>query len=113
MLNLIEDEAFTPEQNRLQKNQINKIIEKRRLWKHQIRRCFEIYRLHQIQKTNKEDDMDDFRIYVKKRILRQNREHLELFEQGPERKAELNTMYNTLIAQYREIIMKISLYKTF
>lgn len=106
LMNLIEDNVFNTSQKELSKELLNQIIEKRRLWKRQIRRCFEIFRLSNTNKFN-EQEYKEYRVYVKKRLVSQNREHLELFEKGDDRKAELHRMYTELETQYQQIIDKL------
>lgn len=106
MMNLLEDKVFQPTDKTLSRDTLQQIIEKRRLWKNQVRRCFEIYRLAHVKMSDAED-YKDYRFYVKRRLISQNREHLELFEKGEDRKAELHRMYQELEKEYFQIIDKV------
>lgn len=106
MINLIKDKVFDEKQKELSNDLLQKIVEKRGLWKRQVRRCFEIWRLAHVD-IGDPASYKEYRVYVKKRLIRQNREHLELYEKGEDRKAELHNMYETLENEYFKIIDKI------
>lgn len=106
MINLINDKVFDKSQEELPKELLKQIIEKRGLWKRQVRRCFEIWRLAFLN-IGDPIHYKEYRVYVKKRLVAQNREHLELFEKGTERKAELHKMYESLEDEYFQILDKI------
>jgi hypothetical protein len=108
LMNLLEDKVFDPKEPYLSKETLNKVILTRRLWKRQVRRCFEIFRLAHIT-VNDVAEYRVYQIYVKKRLVAQNREQLELFEKGDERKAELHRIYEELEKEYFQIIDKIRL----
>jgi len=106
MMNLLDDKVFSPSDKTLSRDTLQQIIEKRRLWKNQVRRCFEIYRLGHVNISDSEE-YKEYRFYVKRRLISQNREHLELYEKGEERKAELHRMYQELEQEYFQIIDKV------
>jgi histone acetyltransferase 1 len=71
LLNIYHDQSFTADMcNSLPLDVLQAIQRKRKLWKGQIRRCFEIHRLRY---TNSSDDKEftDYRLWIKKRIFKE------------------------------------------
>lgn len=106
MINLLEDKAFDGCEEELPVERFQQIVAKRRLWKNQIIRCHEIYRVIKMNDADLERSKK-FRLDVKKRLFLENRETLDGFESPAEKVKELHTMYTTLLADYRVIIHKL------
>lgn len=105
---LLEDKAFSPDMKEISSELVDHIVKAHRLWKKQIRRCFEIYRLRHTNRSD-EEEYREYRLYVKRRLIHENREHLEAFEAGDDRKKELHRLYTVLEAQYSALLEKLAL----
>merc|ERR1712188_63148 len=104
---LYEDRAFPPNTLELPASCYKAIKKKRKLWKKQIRRCFEVYRFSQLDVSD-ELAYKEFRLWIKRRLIMENAEFLESFAPGDERKAKLHELYEELENEYRSLINKLA-----
>lgn len=101
------DNAFASCGDSLTKECAAAIKKNRKLWKNQIRRCFEIYRLSRTNTANP-SEYKAYRLWVKRRLLLEHQEYLDGFAAGEERKRKLHDLYTELEGEYRALINKLA-----
>lgn len=80
-----------------------------KITKCQVHRVFEILRLASIDPKN-DTEMKSFRLFVKKRLMKSNKEELAIFHNDSEgRKKMLQEMYDELEGKYKDILRKARL----
>jgi histone acetyltransferase 1 len=84
-----------------------KIAARLKLYRGQVRRCFEICKMKQIQARGEPPEMwKQFEVEVKSRLFRRNQEILDGFQTKEERKEFLNQQYQSLLEAYRAVRIK-------
>eukprot|EP01027_Heterolobosea_sp_BB2_P021489 GEZU01030902.1.p1 GENE.GEZU01030902.1~~GEZU01030902.1.p1 ORF type:complete len:148 (+),score=69.47 GEZU01030902.1:328-771(+) len=87
---------------------MKKIRDELKITKKQIRKCYEAYKLHTVDRSN-EEQYKQYRLEVKRRLFRVHEEDLHFITDADERKKKLAEVYNAQEKYYAKLYAKAAI----